>query len=62
MISVWAVMDPESKNFQQLKDQGYIITGTPDYDATNPKARDAYWDLLIGKIFAQGWDGFWLDS
>jgi alpha-D-xyloside xylohydrolase len=62
MISVWAVMDPESKNFQQLKDEGYTIPGTPDYDATNPKARDAYWDLLVGKIFAQGWDGFWLDS
>jgi alpha-D-xyloside xylohydrolase len=62
MISVWAVMEPESKNFQQLKQEGYTIPGTPDYDATNPKARDAYWDLLIGKVFAQGWDGFWLDS
>jgi alpha-D-xyloside xylohydrolase len=62
MISVWAVMNPKSKNFQQMKDEGYVIPGTPDYDATNPKARDAYWDLLIGKIFAQGWDGFWLDS
>ncbi|MFY9855603.1 MAG: TIM-barrel domain-containing protein [Terracidiphilus sp.] len=62
MISVWAVMDPKSKNFQQLKDEGYTIPGTPDYDATNPKARDAYWDLLVGRLFAQGWDGFWLDS
>jgi alpha-D-xyloside xylohydrolase len=62
MISVWAVMDPESKNFQQLKADGLTIPGTPDYDATNPKARDAYWNLLVGKLFAQGWDGFWLDS
>jgi alpha-D-xyloside xylohydrolase len=62
MISLWAVMDPKSKNFQQLKGEGYTIPGTPDYDATNPKARDSYWDLLIGKVFAQGWDGFWLDS
>jgi alpha-D-xyloside xylohydrolase len=62
MISLWAVMDPASKNFQQLKQQGFTIDGTPDYDASNPKARDAYWDLLIGKIFSQGWDGFWLDS
>ena len=42
--------------------QHLTIAGTPDYDPTNPKARDFYWDHLPGKLFAQGWDGFWLDS
>jgi alpha-D-xyloside xylohydrolase len=62
MISVWATMDPQSKNFQRMKALGYIIPGTTTYDATNPKAGDFYWNNLVGKLFAQGWDGFWLDS
>ncbi|HEX5233946.1 MAG TPA: TIM-barrel domain-containing protein [Silvibacterium sp.] len=62
MISVWAIFDPQSKNFQQMKAQGLTIPGTTDYDATNPAAGDFYWRHLIGKLFAQGWDGFWLDS
>lgn len=62
MISVWAVMDAKSNTFQQMQAKGFTIPGTPDYDATNPQARDAYWNLLVGKIFDQGWDGFWLDS
>jgi alpha-D-xyloside xylohydrolase len=62
MISVWAVFDPESKNFQEMKSLGLTIPGTTDYDATNPAAGDFYWSHLVGKLFAQGWDGFWLDS
>ena len=27
-----------------------------------PQARDIYWNDLAGKLFAQGWDAFWLDS
>jgi alpha-D-xyloside xylohydrolase len=62
MLSVWAMMDPKSKNFQQMQREGLTIPDTTDYDATNPRARDAYWDLLLGQLFAQGWDAFWLDS
>lgn len=62
MISVWAVTDPDSNTYRQLKDRNLVIPGTTDYDPTNPAARDMYWDLLVGKVFAQGWDGFWLDS
>ncbi|MFZ0662835.1 MAG: TIM-barrel domain-containing protein [Acidobacteriaceae bacterium] len=62
MISVWATFDPLSKNFQRMKSLGYMVPGTTTYDATNPKAGDFYWNHLVGKLFAQGWDGFWLDS
>lgn len=62
MISVWAMFDPQSKNFQKMKSLGLTIPGTTDYDATNPGAGDYYWSHLVGKLFAQGWDGFWLDS
>jgi alpha-D-xyloside xylohydrolase len=62
IISVWAMMDPKSANEQELARRNFTIPGTFDYDATNPAARDAYWNLLISPILAQGWDGFWLDS
>lgn len=62
MISVWGMMDASSKNFQEIKRQGFEIPGTHVYDPTNPPARDFFWNQLAGKLFAQGWDAFWLDS
>ncbi len=62
IISAWAVLDPGSETYRAMNAQHLLIPGTPDYDSTNPKARDFYWDHLVGKLFAQGWDGFWLDS
>jgi alpha-D-xyloside xylohydrolase len=62
MISVWAMFDPKSQNWQQMKSLGLTIPDTTDYDATNPAAGDYYWTHLLGKLSAQGWDGFWLDS
>lgn len=62
MISVWAVTDADSQTYKDLQAHHFIIPGTTDYDPTNPAARDRYWALLPGKLFAQGWDGFWLDS
>ena len=62
MLSVWAMFDPKSKNFQEMQSLGLTIPDTTDYDATNPAAGDFYWKNLLGKFYAQGWDGFWLDS
>jgi alpha-D-xyloside xylohydrolase len=62
MLSIWAVFDPRSKNWQEMKAAGYTIPDTTDYDPTNPRAGDFYWDHLVGKEFAQGWDAFWMDS
>jgi alpha-D-xyloside xylohydrolase len=62
MLSVWAILDPESTNYQQMKAHGFIIPGTTDYDPTNPGAGDFYWKNLIDREFAKGWDAFWLDS
>ncbi|MGC1782825.1 MAG: TIM-barrel domain-containing protein [Acidobacteriaceae bacterium] len=62
MLSVWSVFNPQSTDYQLLKARGFIIPGTEDYDATNPAAGDFYWKHLAGKLFAQGWDAFWLDS
>jgi len=62
IISVWAMMDQKSANFQEFAGRGFVVPGSFDYDASNPAARDAYWKMLLGPILAQGWDGFWLDS
>jgi alpha-D-xyloside xylohydrolase len=62
MVSVWGVFDTGTKNYQEMKAGGFIIPGTTDYDPTNPAARDYYWKNHVGKLFAQGWDAFWLDA
>jgi alpha-D-xyloside xylohydrolase len=62
MISVWGLFDVHSKNFQTIQANHWDIHDAHVYDATNPKAREFYWQNLSGKLFAQGWDAFWLDS
>jgi alpha-D-xyloside xylohydrolase len=62
MISVWGLFDPASENFKQLAAQNFDVPKAHVYDATNPAAREFYWNNLAGKLFAQGWDAFWLDS
>jgi len=62
MISVWGMMDAKSTNFKDAERQGFEIPGAHVYDSTNPAARDFFWKELAGKLFAQGWDAFWLDS
>ena len=62
MISVWGLFDPHSQNFQFIKEHNFDVRDAHVYDATNSQARDFYWEHLPGKLFAQGWDAFWLDS
>ena len=62
MLSVWGLFDTKAENYQKLQAQNLLVPNAHVYDATNPKARDFYWNNLAGKLFAQGWDAFWLDS
>jgi alpha-D-xyloside xylohydrolase len=62
MISVWGQLDPESETYKILDAKQELVAGAHVYDATNSEARDIYWDHLPGKLLAQGWDAFWLDS
>jgi len=62
LISVWGLMNRGAENYQQIHAKGFEIPGTQVYDPTNPEGRDFYWKNLPGKLFALGWDGFWLDS
>ncbi|HME00758.1 MAG TPA: TIM-barrel domain-containing protein [Terriglobia bacterium] len=62
MISVWGLFDTKAENYRELIAQHFDVPNAQVYDATNPRARDFYWDHLVGKLFSQGWDAFWLDS
>jgi len=62
MISVWGLLDPNSETYKTLDAQHLLIPGAHVYDPSSPEARDIYWNRLPGKLFAQGWDAFWLDS
>lgn len=62
MISVWGLFDPKSENYATMTEHHWDVPGAHVYDATNPAARDFYWNNLAGKIFGMGWDAFWLDS
>jgi alpha-D-xyloside xylohydrolase len=62
MMSVWGLFDTKSQNYKELAAQHFAVPNAHVYDATNPQARDFYWNKLVGKLFSQGWDAFWLDS
>jgi alpha-D-xyloside xylohydrolase len=62
MISTWGMMDPASETYKKLDAEHLLLADAHVYDASSPRARDIYWQNLPGKLFAQGWDSFWLDS
>jgi alpha-D-xyloside xylohydrolase len=62
MISAWAMMDATAENFKQIAAKGFDVPGAQIYDPSNPAAADFFWNQFVGKLFAQGWDAFWLDS
>ncbi len=62
MLSVWGMFDSKSENFKVMTENHWDVPNAHVYDATNPKAREFYWNNLAGKLFSQGWDAFWLDS
>ena len=62
MISAWALMDASSENFKRMVEKGFEIDNTQAYDPTNPAAAFFFWNQFVRKLFAQGWDAFWLDS
>ncbi len=62
MISVWGLLDPASETYKTLDAKHLLIPGAHVYDPSSPEARDIYWNRLPGKLLAQGWDAFWLDS
>ena len=47
MISVWGLLDPNSRNLSRSSTRrNELVPGAHVYDATNPDARDIYWQHL----------------
>ncbi|MGI4020451.1 MAG: TIM-barrel domain-containing protein [Janthinobacterium lividum] len=77
MLSVWAKFYEGIKNYDYLNKngwlykrnianrqrdwiaQGYVSTF---YDAFNPKARQAFWDLMNKNLYSKGIDAWWMDA
>jgi alpha-D-xyloside xylohydrolase len=62
MISTWGLIDPAAETYKKLDAEHLFVADAHVYDATNPRGQQIYWESLPGKLFAQGWDSFWLDS
>jgi alpha-D-xyloside xylohydrolase len=61
MLSVWSNPQGGAVN-DALKAQNLKISGTDNYDAFNPTARDVYWKYMNNNLFSIGVDAFWQDS
>jgi alpha-D-xyloside xylohydrolase len=72
LISVWPKFDVGSSNWAELNKAGCLYSNvishqdpsfeTQWYDPFNPLARKIYWDQISREIFADGFDGWWLDA
>jgi alpha-D-xyloside xylohydrolase len=72
IISVWARFDKGTGHLAELEKGGAIYPPVyPNvypkgegkwYDAFNPEGRRIYWKQLSEKLFARGFDGWWLDA
>jgi alpha-D-xyloside xylohydrolase len=74
MISVWPFFEPGSKEYEYMDKQGWFVdkfkydklpyhrAGMAAYDATNPAARNYYWELMNKALFSIGIDAWWMDT
>ncbi len=75
MISVWPKFYVGTKNYEELKDNGWLYPknvelGRKDwigyvstfYDAFNPDARKLYWEQINKNLNSKGIDAWWMDA
>ena len=74
MISVWPFFEPGSAVYDEMDKRGWFVdkfkfakppyhtNGMAVYDATNPEARNYYWQLMDKALFNIGVDAWWLDT
>lgn len=74
-ISVWPTVDPQSPNYAEMIEKGYIVHTDRGartmiecggyetfFDATNPDARAFVWDKIKKHYFDRGIKNYWLDA
>jgi alpha-D-xyloside xylohydrolase len=77
MISVWAKFYKGIRNFDRMKEKGYLYMGNLDlnnkdwvgkgylstfYDAFNSDARKLFWKMIDERLYPVGMDAWWIDS
>jgi alpha-D-xyloside xylohydrolase len=77
MISVWPKFYEGIANYNYFDRHGWLYKGNINnrqrdwigkgyvstfYDAFNPKAREAFWELINKQLYSKGVDAWWLDS
>jgi alpha-D-xyloside xylohydrolase len=77
MLSVWAKFYEGIKNYDYLNKNGWLYKRnianrqrdwigkgyvSTFYDAFNPKARDAFWELMNKNLYSKGVDAWWMDA
>ncbi|HVT81047.1 MAG TPA: TIM-barrel domain-containing protein, partial [Phycisphaerae bacterium] len=74
MISVWGKFYPTTDNYKALNDAGAMYPVYPQrdwvgrgfpyafYDVFNPTGRELFWKQVNEKLFAKGFDAWWMDA
>ena len=75
MISIWGKFYPNTDNYKELDDKGYmfrqnVLNGTKDfigfenshYSPYSQDARDIYYRQLKDKLIGLGFDAWWMDN
>ncbi|MSC84743.1 family 31 glucosidase [Eubacterium sp. am_0171] len=75
MVSVWPQVDYRSENFEEMKENGFLIHtergiqiamdfqgNTLHFDTTNPGARKYVWEKIKQNYYDKGIRIFWLDE
>ncbi len=61
MISIWPIMRPGGANWQEMKDNAYLLGNQATYNAFSPEARACYWEQANQGLFSHGIDAWWCD-
>lgn len=62
MVSVWPNMSPESENYREFKESGWLLPNSNLYDVFNEEARQLYFEQCQREILDSGSDALWCDN
>ena len=61
MISIWPIMGPKGKDWQEMHQNGFLLGNQATYNAFQPEAQQLYWEQAKRGLFSQGIDAWWCD-
>jgi alpha-D-xyloside xylohydrolase len=61
MVSIWPIMRPGGENWQEMKENGHLLSNQATYNAFSAAARACYWKQANQGLFSRGVDAWWCD-